>query len=154
MAALPALLSPGKDKTDPASGAVCLAGTLTCVKDTGTGEAFNGHRRACNPWGVCTYGVEPYCVQGTLAPHVPGVTPRKAFALATVRRNFYPAFTGTDRIFTPSLCAAGHHNVRCCMHVHELETAMMDLLYIGLMVGFVAVSVALVYGFERLRRPS
>lgn len=31
---------------------------------------------------------------------------------------------------------------------------MMDLLYIGLMVGFVAISIALVYGFERLRRPS
>ncbi len=40
------------------------------------------------------------------------------------------------------------------MHVHELETAMMDLLYIGLMVGFVAISIALVYAFERLRRPS
>jgi hypothetical protein len=31
---------------------------------------------------------------------------------------------------------------------------MMDLMYIGLMVGFVAISIALVYGFERLRRPS
>lgn len=31
---------------------------------------------------------------------------------------------------------------------------MMDLLYIGLMVGFVAISIALVYAFERLRRPS
>jgi hypothetical protein len=30
----------------------------------------------------------------------------------------------------------------------------MDFLYLGLMIGFVAVSVALVYGCERLRRPS
>jgi hypothetical protein len=79
---------------------------------------------------------------------------RKAFALPVLRRNFYPAFTGADRIFTPFLCAAGHHDVRCCMHVHELETAMMDLLYIGLLFGFAAISIALVYAFERLRRPS
>jgi len=31
---------------------------------------------------------------------------------------------------------------------------MMDLLYLGLLVGFTAVSVALVYAVERLRRPS
>ena len=31
---------------------------------------------------------------------------------------------------------------------------MMDLVYLGLIVGFCAVSAALVYGFERLRRPS
>jgi hypothetical protein len=31
---------------------------------------------------------------------------------------------------------------------------MMDLLYLALLVGFTAISVALVYGFERLRRPS
>ena len=29
----------------------------------------------------------------------------------------------------------------------------MDLLYVGLMVGFVAVSCALAFYFERLRRP-
>jgi len=29
----------------------------------------------------------------------------------------------------------------------------MDLIYIGLIIGFVAVSVGLVYYFERLRRP-
>jgi hypothetical protein len=103
---------------------------------------------------VFAYDVEVCRAQGSLAPHVPGVAPRKAFALPAVRRNLYPAFTGADRIFTPSLCAAGHHDARCCMHVHELETAMMDLLYIGLLVGFAAISVALVYGFERLRRPS
>ena len=38
------------------------------------------------------------------------------------------------------------------MPIHELETAMMDLLYVGLMVGFTAISAALVYAFERLRR--
>ena len=31
---------------------------------------------------------------------------------------------------------------------------MMDLLYVGLLIGFIAISVALVYGFEKLRRPS
>jgi hypothetical protein len=103
---------------------------------------------------VFAYGVEVCGAQDSLAPHVPCVTPRKAFALQASGRRFYPAFTNTDRIFTQSLCAAGHHDARCCMHVHELETAMMDLLYIGLMVGFVAISVALVYAFERLRRPS
>jgi hypothetical protein len=30
---------------------------------------------------------------------------------------------------------------------------MDDLLYLGLMVAFFALSVALVYGFEKLRRP-
>jgi hypothetical protein len=30
----------------------------------------------------------------------------------------------------------------------------MDLVYLGLIIGFCAVSAALVYGFERLRRPS
>jgi len=29
----------------------------------------------------------------------------------------------------------------------------MDLIYLGLMVAFFALSVALVYGFEKLRRP-
>ena len=29
----------------------------------------------------------------------------------------------------------------------------MDLLYVGLIVGFVAVSIGLAYYFERLRRP-
>lgn len=31
---------------------------------------------------------------------------------------------------------------------------MMDLLYVGLLIGSIAISVALVYGFEKLRRPS
>jgi hypothetical protein len=30
----------------------------------------------------------------------------------------------------------------------------MDFLYLGLILGFFAISVVLVYGFERLRRPS
>jgi hypothetical protein len=84
----------------------------------------------------------------------PDGTPRKAFILHVVGRILYPTFTSIDQIFTPFLCAAAHHDSRFCPHVRELETAMMDLLYIGLMVGFVAVSVALVYAFERLRRPS
>jgi hypothetical protein len=37
---------------------------------------------------------------------------------------------------------------------HESTRRMnMDLLYIGLAVGFLVLSVALVYGFEKLRRP-
>ena len=40
------------------------------------------------------------------------------------------------------------------MCTHDLDTAMMDLLYLGLMVALVAVSIALVFAFERLRRPS
>jgi hypothetical protein len=98
--------------------------------------------------------VEICGAQGSLAPHVQGVALRKSIALPAVLRNFFPAVTHTDRIFTQSIYAAGHHDSRCCMHIHELETAMMDLLYIGLLVGFVAISVALVYAFERLRRPS
>jgi len=30
----------------------------------------------------------------------------------------------------------------------------MDILYIALLIGFFAVTAAVVYGFERLRRPS
>jgi len=31
---------------------------------------------------------------------------------------------------------------------------MIDVIYLALLIGFFAVSAALVYGFERLRRPS
>jgi hypothetical protein len=34
------------------------------------------------------------------------------------------------------------------------ETAMMDIIYLALLVGFFALSAAIVYGCERLRRPS
>jgi hypothetical protein len=33
------------------------------------------------------------------------------------------------------------------------EEAVMDLLYVAVIVGFFAVSVALAYGFEKLRGP-
>jgi hypothetical protein len=38
--------------------------------------------------------------------------------------------------------------------VHRAKGNAMDLLYLLLIVGFSAVSIALVYGLERLRRPS
>jgi hypothetical protein len=31
---------------------------------------------------------------------------------------------------------------------------VIDILYLAILIGFFAVSAALVYGFERLRRPS
>jgi hypothetical protein len=35
-----------------------------------------------------------------------------------------------------------------------LEVAMMDVVYLLLIIGFFALSAAIVYGCERLRRPS
>ena len=59
--------------------------------------------------------------------------------------------------FTPAsvLYAA---NFRAGPYFSDLQDSVsgedaMDILYIGLIVGFVAVSIGLVYYFERLRRP-
>jgi hypothetical protein len=41
----------------------------------------------------------------------------------------------------------------CAIDCHLQEVNMDDLLYLGLMVAFFALSVALVYGFEKLGRP-
>jgi hypothetical protein len=35
-----------------------------------------------------------------------------------------------------------------------MEAPMMDIVFLALLIGFFAVSGTLVYGFERLRRPS
>jgi hypothetical protein len=43
--------------------------------------------------------------------------------------------------------------VRCPVHFWRYTT-MMDLIYLLILVGFFAASAAVVYGCERLRRPS
>ena len=44
-------------------------------------------------------------------------------------------------------------SVSCPVHFWR-ETTMMDLIYLLIVVGFFALSAAVVYGCERLRRPS
>jgi hypothetical protein len=45
---------------------------------------------------------------------------------------------------------------RLCASIMEFahKDLVMDFLYLGLILGFFAISAVLVYGFERLRRPS
>jgi hypothetical protein len=43
--------------------------------------------------------------------------------------------------------------VGCAVHFWR-DTTMMDLTYLLILIGFFAVSAAVVYGCERLRRPS
>ena len=44
--------------------------------------------------------------------------------------------------------------IRCIFILCNKETAMMDIIYLALLVGFFALSAAIVYACERLRRPS
>jgi len=56
--------------------------------------------------------------------------------------------------FTAFLRPRRQYCNRSFEYIRERENTMMDLLYVGLLIGFIAISVALVYGFEKLRRPS
>jgi hypothetical protein len=61
--------------------------------------------------------------------------------------NLYGIFTGGCVTYTGFLRAR-----RYILHLRVQENAM-DFIYVGLIVGFVALSIGLVYYCERLRRP-
>jgi hypothetical protein len=58
----------------------------------------------------------------------------------------YVFFTGRRHLFALFLYAFGYIGVR----IGSKETTVTDILYLVLLVGFFAVSAALVYGCERL----
>src|SRR5215831_15297875 len=53
-------------------------------------------------------------------------------------------------LFTPFLCVFAYS----AQVYYRKEAKMMDLVYLLLLTGFFALSAAIVYGCERLRRPS
>jgi len=72
----------------------------------------------------------------------------------------YSAIAVHASIFTRFLCQNARYWHRFYEHLHSIagseytEATMMDVVYLLIVIGFFSLSAAIVYGCERLRKPS